>query len=148
MRKLAFETAVRLTAATIWVVDKITWLVVGVPAFLLMSLKVNVAKFGMWLMQTLDQPRLEAAEERIDNKNEAAVHNAELGLLRTASLIKENAEETGEWTDHHTEALNEVGEALVVHCEWDEDDVHATLKRIVESIEGLEYQVEEELGDE
>ena len=25
MRKLAFETAVRLTAATIWVVDKITW---------------------------------------------------------------------------------------------------------------------------
>ena len=148
MRKLAFQVVIRATALTIWVIEKITWVVVGIPAFVLLTLKVNAAKLGMFLATLLDQQRLLEAEERIEGRHEAAAHNMELSLLHTAALLRDNAKETGNWTDEHTNALNGIGEALMVECEWEEEDVHATLARIVESIDGLEYHVEEEYEDE
>ena len=63
----------------------------------------------------------------------------ELRLLASANQVRDHARETEDWTDRHTEALNAIGDALMVEAGWKEESVHQYLKSLVESIEGLEY---------
>ena len=64
-------------------------------------------------------------------------------LLASANQVRDHARETGDWTDRHTEALNAIGDALMMEAGWEEDSVHQYLKGLVESIEGLEYGTED-----
>ena len=66
----------------------------------------------------------------------------ELKLLASASQVRDHAKSMGDWTDHHSDAIEAIGEALVGELGWEEDHVHQYLREIVESIDGLEYDVE------
>ena len=83
---------------------------------------------------------IEASEEQ---GSELASQAMELRLLASANQVRDHARETDDWTDRHTEALNAIGDALMVEAGWEEESVHQYLKSLVESIEGLEYGTED-----
>jgi hypothetical protein len=99
-----------------------------------------VAKAGYFLMRVLYSDLLEETEQQMALQTQTM----ELTLLAKATELKEHAVEIGDWTEHHTLALNAIGKALVEDCQWEEVHVHAYLKNVVESVPGLYYQAGEE----
>lgn len=87
------------------------------------------------IAKLVDKKGIEANEQKL----ELHVQHMELQLLSSASKVRDHANNSDGWTDHHTEAINAVGQALVEECDWDEEDVHTYLKSIVESVDGLSY---------
>ena len=135
MRKLAFQIVTQLFAFIIVAIQKISQALLGV-----------VGRVGYFLMKAID-PKTLAVYEQLnigeDEPNELEQQNMELRLLASAVQVRDHAKETDDWTDRHTEALNAIGDALIVEAEWEEEAVHQYMKSIVESIEGLEYGTED-----
>ena len=101
---------------------------------------------GYFLMNIIEPTLLKtytSVLEQQDEGNELETQQLELRLLTSAAQVRDHAKETGDWTDHHSEAISAIGEALVSQLDWEEDSVHQYLREIVESIDGLEYRVEE-----
>lgn len=101
---------------------------------------------GYFLMNIIEPTLLKtytSVLEQQDEGNELETQQLELRLLTSAAQVRDHAKETGDWTDHHSEAISAIGEALVSQLDWEEDSVHQYLREIVESIDGLEYSVEE-----
>ena len=103
---------------------------------------------GYFFLKRIDPKRLGVYEqaflpEEPAGANELASQGLELRLLASANQVRDHARETDDWTDRHTEALNAIGDALMVEAGWEEDAVHQYLKGLVESIEGLEYGTED-----
>ena len=102
-----------------------------------------VGNVGYFLMKRVDAKKVRLYEQMMDideeNASELAAQTMELRLLASANQVRDHARETDDWTDRHTEALNAIGDALMVEAGWQEDSVHQYLKSLVESIEGLEY---------
>ena len=104
-----------------------------------------IAVVSYQLMQKLDpeqmrmMAQLTAAQEQPDI---IGMQQTELRLLGAANSVKEHAETTGDWTDQHSEAIEAISNALLNECSWEEDDIHGYMKRLVESIDGLEYGTE------
>ena len=101
---------------------------------------------GYFLMNIIEPTLLKtytSVLEQQDEGNELETQQLELRLLTSAAQVRDHAKETGDWTDHHSEAISAIGEALVSQLAWEEDSVHQYLREIVESIDGLEYSVEE-----
>ena len=69
-------------------------------------------------------------------------------MIKKASELKDHAIQVGDWTEHHTMALNAIGKALLEQCQWEEVHVHAYLKNVVESVPGLYYQAGDEYDEE
>lgn len=106
----------------------------------------GIAKASYALMKVLDKEAIDQYEAMINiatPSSELVVQQTELNLLDAANKVKIHAEATGHWTDDHSDALEAVSNALLNECEWEEDDIHAYMKRLVESIDGLEYGTEE-----
>jgi len=61
----------------------------------------------------------------------------ELKLMESSYKVRDHAKETGDWTDHHTEAIEAIGNALLLDIGWDERSVQQHMKSVVESIDGL-----------
>lgn len=98
---------------------------------------------GSFVLSRIDKRRLQTYKillENAEKPSETSNTQLELKLLASASQVRDHAQETGDWTDHHTEAISAIGEALVMELDWEEDYVHQYLKEVVESIEGLEYE--------
>jgi hypothetical protein len=135
MRGFLFVAVTRLFAFQIAAVQ---WV-----SNLLLSVLGNV---GYFFMKLVDSERLGVYNAVLDSEgkpNELEQQNMELRLLASASQVRDHAKETDDWTDRHTEALNAIGDALIVEAGWEEDSVHRYLKELVESIDGLEYGKEE-----
>lgn len=133
MRKFLFEFVARVFASLILATQ---WL-----GGRLCTLYGHV---GYFLMSKIDSKRL-AVQEKLNDPQaaeELKQQDLELKLLSSAGKVRDHAKEN-DWTDHHTEAINAIGDALVVQAGWAEEHVHAYLKGIVESIDGLEYGAEE-----
>ena len=62
-----------------------------------------------------------------------------MNLMMAAVRVKENAEETDDWTEDHSETLNMIGVTLIQECNWKPEQVHNYFKPLVESIDGLDY---------
>ena len=104
-----------------------------------------VGSWGAFLMRTIDSQRLEVYDTLLrasQEPNELDQQNMELQLLASASQVRDHAQETDDWTDRHTEAINAIAEALITEAGWDIDHVDRYLKELVESIDGLEYDSE------
>ena len=127
-------------------------LVATVGAFLITSIHwvaglmaSTVGSIGAFLMRVIDSQRLEVYDTLLraaQEPNELDQQNMELRLLASASQVRDHAQETDDWTDRHTEAINAIGEALITEAGWDIDHVDRYLKELVESIDGLEYDSE------
>ena len=141
MKSFLFETTVRITYFLVWAIERLGAVAVFVPLWITHKLKWLVATIGHAIMMTLDSEKVDAVEQEAEMESEAKAVNDELSLLTTAGKVRDHAQETGDWTDYHTEAINQIGEALLNHCEWEEEAVHQYLRGVVESIEGLEYQI-------
>ena len=63
----------------------------------------------------------------------------ELNLLMAANKVKEDAIAMKTWTIGHTIALNKIGTALHVSCNWEPARVHKYFRPLVESIPGMSY---------
>lgn len=103
---------------------------------------------GYWAMKTADPKRLALHEGAVagglaEGPSSLQAQSMELRLLSSAGQVRDHAKESGDWTEHHTEALNAIGNALMNDHGWEEDSVHQYLKSLVESIDGLEYGKEE-----
>jgi len=140
MRQLAFNAIAFVSASTIWALDKSLALTVGVLVFLNAWSKVGAAKLGVVLMNLAMPGEVDRMVEEEEAQQEFEQQNTELNLLSTATKLKEHALETGDWTDHHSEALNAIGNALLNECNWEEEHVHQYLKDVVENGTGLSYQ--------
>lgn len=135
MRGFLFVAVTRLFAFQIAAVQ---WV-----SNLLLSVLGNV---GYFFMKLVDSERLGVYNAVLDSEgkpNELEQQNMELRLLASANQVRDHAKETDDWTDRHTEALNAIGDALIVEAGWQEESVHQYLKELVESIDGLEYGKEE-----
>lgn len=144
MRRFLFHT---VAWTSVVLVNLLTWFynissVVG--EWSINTARVLIAQAAVFLMRKAD---LEYFEERLAEETaqlELEKQNTELGLLATATKLKEHALEIGDWTDHHTEALNAIGNSLLNDCGWEEDDIHQYLKDVVESGTDLSYNPPDE----
>ena len=137
MKKFLFDSSSRFFGAAIIITtaiaNSVVWAGNGINKIL--------GRLGYALMHAIDKDRLKMYEDMMNPEAAAELHlqGLELKLLGAAQQVRDHAKETGDWTDNHTDAINAVGEALVVEAGWQEENVHVYLKEIVESIEGLEY---------
>lgn len=135
MRSFLFHTVAQLIGLQIIV---ITWLA-DTSRFIL-------GKVGHFLMNKIDPTLLKTYNSMLEgDENADALQNqqTELKLLVGATQIRDHAAETGDWTERHSEAINAIGDALIVQMNWEEEAVHQYLREVVESIDGLEYGVED-----
>jgi hypothetical protein len=72
----------------------------------------------------------------------------ELNLLMAANKVKEDAIATKTWTMDHTIALNKIGTALYVSCNWEPAKVHKYFRPLVESISGMSYMAGDDFEEE
>ena len=141
MKKILFNVVTWKTYALIWVTDR----VFGVPAVALMWLQAKarqtIATLGYKLMTKIDPVRCKVAEAENESSPDALrLQKMELQLLQSSYKVRDHAKSTGDWTDKHTEAIEAIGNALLVDMGWDEDSVHEHMKSVVESIDGLELE--------
>jgi len=135
MRKLLFQIISASFATAIVAVQWSSTLVLKI-----------LGTMGHWMLRLADPGRLalyDSISDQDGQPSELEVQNMELRLLASAVQVRDHAKESGDWTDRHTEALNAVGEALVVEANWEEESVHQYLRSLVESIDGLEYNLED-----
>ena len=101
-----------------------------------------VTSIGTFLLGAIDSQRLKVYDILLrasQEPNELDQQNMELRLLASASQVRDHAQETDDWTDQHTKAINAIGEALITEAGWDIDHVDRYIEELVESIDGLEY---------
>ena len=140
MKKALFNFITMLTYASIWLTDR----VFGVPAAALLwlatTLRSQVATTGYFFMRKLDPVQCKEAEaENETHPGELNRQGLELKLMQSSYQVRDHAKETGDWTDHHTEAMEAIGNALLLELGWEEDAVNDHIKSVVESIEGLSF---------
>ena len=104
-----------------------------------------IGRIGYALMTLIDRKRLSLYEQMADPEviNELSLQQTELNLLNAASQVRDHSKEIGDWTDQHTEAIKAIADSLVLELGWEEDHVNQYLKEVVESIDGLEFDLEE-----
>lgn len=144
MRKFAFNVTAWVTASGVWLSDLFFGFAVAMFSFVGANLRIAIARVGYYLMKAIDSENLERIERENDEAEEAAQHNLELKLLHAATQVRDHAGDAEDWTAHHSEAIEAIANSLVTEMGWEEEDVHAYLKPIVESIDGLHYDVFEE----
>ena len=145
MRKFLFEAVARITYAKMWVLQRLFGIPAGVLMWLGQTSSSLVAKVGFAIMKRIDPLQCKGAEAAAEaDPGELEFQNMELGLLSSAYKIRDHAMAYGDWTDEHTEAIEAVGNALMDQVGWDPQHVHNHLKSVVESIDGLTYDVVDE----
>ena len=132
MRAFLFKVVTQTSAALI-----------GLTGVLNVTALRIIGNIGYFLMKLIDAKKVKSYEKLIEASEEQGSElesqAMELRLLSSANQVRDHARETDDWTDRHTEALNAIGDALMVEAGWQEESVHQYLKSLVESIEGLEY---------
>jgi len=137
MRKFAFKLVTQVFAFKILVIQWVSNLLLR-----------TVGNVGYFLMKLIDSKSLAIYEQlqkglESEEPTELEQQGMELRLLASAVQVRDHAESTDDWTDRHTEALNAIGDALMIEAGWEEESVHQYLKSLVESIDGLEYDTED-----
>ena len=140
MKNLLFETITRFTYALIWFSDRFFAIPAAVMLWLQQAARFNVANVGYFFMRRIDAARCKMAEiEAETDPEELKRQGLELNLMQTSYKVRDHAKESGDWTDHHTEAIEAIGNALLLDLGWDEEAVEQHMKSVVESIDGLEF---------
>jgi len=141
MKNFLFQTTTRFTYALIWFSDRFFAFPVAILVWLQQTARFSVANVGYFFMRRIDENRCKAIETESDtNPEELALQATELNLVQSSYKVRDHARELGDWTDHHTEAIEAIGNALLLDIGWDEDSVQHHMKTVVESIEGLEFE--------
>lgn len=151
MRKLAFNVVAFLGGIGVTVLRGLGSGITTVVAVIFVNLIKLVGIVSGALLHLIDKERIamytamsETFSELEDSYSDLERQNLELKLLSAVSDLKAHAEENDEgWTENHTEALNAVATSLVEELGCDEDEVFGYMRRIVESIPGLEFGLDD-----
>ena len=142
MQEFIFDAVTNVTCFLIWLSDRFFGIPSAAFVWLGQRVRVVIARIGFFFMKIIDPSKAKTAELEAENDPvELATQGLELKLLSAAYKVRDHAIETGDWTDHHSEAIEAVGNALLLDIGWEEEHIHAHLKSVVESIDGLEYDV-------
>lgn len=133
MRSFLFKGVTTVTASLIIIIQTTSAALSGLTG-----------RVGYALMAVIDGERLKMYEKLAQpaELSDLGLQQTELQLLSGASQVRDHAKENGEWTERHTEAIQAIGDALVESMDWEEDAVHQYLREVVESIDGLGYDLE------
>jgi hypothetical protein len=136
--KVTTEASARQILALDWVHSK----VLLVHVFLYGLVRLIMASVGFFFMNVIDKEKTAAAEALLERTEELQSQTLELRLLAAASSVRDHAEANDDWTEEHTQAINAIGESLLNELGWEEKLVHQYLREVVESIDGLSYDLE------
>ena len=140
MKKILFNTVTFLTYASIWLIDRIFGLPAAALLWLQALIRTSVATVGFRVMSKLDPIQCKLAEAENDTSEaDLSKQGLELKLMQSSYQVRDHAKEMGDWTEHHTDAMTAIGNALLLDMGWSEDDVNNHLKSVVESIDGLRF---------
>ena len=140
MKNFLFESVTRFTYALIWFSDRFFAFPVALLMWLQGNARVSVANVGYFFMKRIDAQRCKVAEAEAEtDPEELKRQGMELKLVQSSYQVRDHAQELGDWTDHHTEAIEAIGNALLLDIGWDEESVEHHMKTVVESIDGLEF---------
>lgn len=142
MKNFFYNVIAHVSARLITTLDWIHSKMIFVHVFLYGLIRVSVATTGYFLMNLIDKKQTEAAEAFVENAEELKLQSLELRLLAAASKVRDHAEENDDWTDEHTEAISAIGDTLLNELGWEEENIHQYLREVVESIDGLSYDLE------
>ena len=138
MKNLAFQFFTRLTYGLIWFSDRFFAIPAAAMLWLQQSARVSVATLGYMAMRQIDDQRCKAIEAEADSDPEELTRQGmELKLMESSYKVRDHARELGDWTDHHTEAIEAIGTSLLLDMGWDEEAVQQHMRDVVESIDGL-----------
>lgn len=144
MKKFLFNASAWLSYQGIRLLTVTTHWSLAIQLWISSWLQKGVAGLGVLGMRLADPQRFKYASKQAQETEKADMASAELRLMSTAVKLRDHAIDLGDWTDEHTMALNAVGEALLNEAGWEDKAVHVYLKKVVESIEGLEYGLTDE----
>ena len=142
MKNLLYNAIAQVSAFVILTLDWIHAKVLFVHVFTYGLIKMAVGRTGFFLLNLLDREQTERVQEMAENINDLKNQQLELRLLAAASQVRDHAEASDDWTEHHTEAISAIGESLLNEIGWEEESVHQYLREVVESIDGLQYDLE------
>jgi len=134
MRRNLFQSYAKLAAVYMSLWRKISGRLVGLIEG---SEKAHMATLG-WInrqaLQLIHKESYDEVQEQLEQLNQEVENQRmglELKLLTSLSQVRDHAKDTGDWTEHHSDALEAVGNALLNECQWEEESVHQYLKQIV-----------------
>ena len=140
MKDFLFETITRFTYALIWFSDRFFAFPVAALMWLQSAARTSVARVGYVFMRGVDEQRCKIAEIEADTSpEELRLQGMELNLVQSSYKVRDHAQQLGDWTDHHTEAIEAIGNSLLLDIGWDEESVEHHMRTVVESIDGLEF---------
>lgn len=140
MKKFLFNGITRHTYALIWFSDRFFSFSAAIPMTLGKAARVSVANFGYFFMNAIDPIRCKTAElENSADPEELKIQSMELQLIDSSYKVRDHAQQAGDWTDQHTEAIEAIGNALLLEVGWDEESVEHHMRNVVESIDGLSF---------
>ena len=141
MKNLLFQVFTRGTVFLIAVSDRVFGLPAALFLWLAAASRITIAKIGYVFMRTIDANRCEMIEAEANaDPFELERQTMELKLLESSYKVRDHAQETGDWTDHHTQAIEAIGTALHAEIGWDEEAVMQHMQDVVHSIPGLELE--------
>ena len=143
MRKFLFGAAANISFAGIRALTFTSHWSLAFQMWLVNWMKRGVAGLGVVGMRLADNKRFEYTIRQAEEQEKEQQSSRTLALMSTAVKLRDHAIELGDWTEDHTHAINVVGEALIAEAGWEEQAVHQYLRGVVESIEGLEYGLDE-----
>lgn len=144
MKNMLFELISNIGKYIIVVIDNFRDGLLIAIAWLLNTTIWIIANIFRVVLSIIDSERINHAEQA----SEQYGLTREIELLGAISAVKEDALDQKTWLSEHTNALNILGSQLINECEWEERRVHRYIKKIVESIPGLQYAGSVEEDDE
>jgi hypothetical protein len=140
MQKFFFEAIANVTYGFIWLSDRVFSLPAAFLLWIGQGVRFCFASVGFFFMSRVDPVRARQVEAEGDSNHlDLNIQSLELKLLNSSYQVRDNAITVGGWTEHHSDAINAIGSALLLDIGWEEEDVHAHLKSVVESIDGFQY---------
>jgi hypothetical protein len=112
---------------------------ITVISYIHLYLKKAVGFVFYKLIQLINKEKIAAMEQRIELYSQ----QQEIALLMKAVEVRDDGADHG-WSVEHTMAINEICQALVLDCNWEEKHAHDYMKRVVEKVNGLTYRVTDE----
>lgn len=143
MKKFVAETVAEIGTRVILALDFFYSLTIRILTFFHVFFRGALGHGFYSVVKFVDRERIEAAEQLVELK----AQDIELKLLASASKVRDHAVETNDWTDHHTEAIEAIGDALLNECNWEEEHIHNYLREIVQSVDGLTYELFDDDSD-
>jgi hypothetical protein len=135
MKLFLFKTLATLTGLIISLNLAIGNSITSIVATIFNGANIAVKTVAEMLMKLIDEDRYEHASLATKQSGELL----ELNLLMAANKVKEDAIATKTWTIGHTVALNKIGQALYMSCNWEPSKIHKYFRPLVQSIPGMNY---------